>query len=140
MGATVPDGQFYGEVCRTRRVADLIFSETRYAAGTAVPVHAHVSPLLCLVVRGSFEERSRGRRRMLRRGAVLVHPADEPHAHRFEAPRARCFSVQLGPEWLAQAAPADRTRRRSCSKGCCSRCWASSPDLRRGVTTAAPPG
>ncbi|MGH7628056.1 MAG: AraC family transcriptional regulator [Gemmatimonadales bacterium] len=108
MGATIPDGQFYGEVGRTRRVADLIFSETRYAAGAAVPMHAHTSPLLCLVLRGAFEEQSRGRRRTLGPGTVLFHPEGEPHAHRFDTPRTRCFSVQLGPEWLAQAAPVQR--------------------------------
>lgn len=107
MAATVRNGQFYGEVCRTRRVADLVLSETRYAGGASVPWHAHASPLLCLVVRGAFEERSRGRSRTLGTGAVLFHPSDEPHAHRFEAPRTRCFSVQLGPAWLSQAAPAE---------------------------------
>ncbi len=109
MGATIPDGQFYGEVCRARRVADLVFSETGYATGAAVPMHAHESPLLCLVLRGGFEERSCGRRRMLGPGTVLFHPDDEPHAHRFDTPRTRCFSVQLGPKWLAEAAaPAAR--------------------------------
>ena len=110
MSATIPDGQYYGEVCRTRRVADLVLSETRYARGEIVPWHAHTSPLLCLVVRGAFEERCRGRRRTLGQGAVLFHPVDEPHAHRFEAPRTRCFTIQLGPEWLAEAAPVERSR------------------------------
>jgi AraC family transcriptional regulator len=110
MGAPIPDGQYYGEVCRTRRVADLVLSETRYAAGATVPWHAHVSPLLCLVVRGAFEERSRGRTRTLGTGAVLFHPDDEPHAHRFEATHTRCFTVQLGPVWLAAAAPGERLR------------------------------
>lgn len=110
MPVTVPNGQFYGEVCCTRRVADLVLSETRYAGGASVPWHAHASPLLCLVVRGGFEERSRGRSRTLATGAVLFHPSDEPHAHRFHAPRTRCFSVQLGPAWLAEAAPEERLR------------------------------
>jgi AraC family transcriptional regulator len=110
MGAPIPDGQYYGEVCRTRRVADLVFSETRYAAGATVPAHAHVSPLLCVVVRGAFEERSRGQSRTLGAGAVLFHPDGEPHAHRFRAPRTGCFTVQLGPTWLAEAALVDRRR------------------------------
>jgi AraC family transcriptional regulator len=107
---TVPDGQYYGEVCRTQHVADLVLSETRYDAGVIVPWHAHTSPLLCLVVRGGFEERSGGRSRSLKAGAVLFHPDTEPHAHCFEAAHTRCFTVQLGPLWLAAAAPAEELR------------------------------
>lgn len=104
MGATIPDGQYYGEVTRTQRVTDLVLSETLYARGAMVPRHAHTSPLLCLVVSGRFVEQSRGTTRTLGPGWVLLHPADEPHAHRFEAGRTRCFTVQLGPGWLASAA------------------------------------
>jgi AraC family transcriptional regulator len=107
---TIPDGQYYGEVCRTHHVADLIFSETRYRAGVTVPWHAHASPLLCLVVRGGFEERSSGRRRSLGAGAVLFHPDAEPHAHCFEAAHTRCFTVQLGPSWRATAAASGELR------------------------------
>jgi AraC family transcriptional regulator len=112
MGAPIPDGQYYGEVCRIRRVADLVLSETRYRAGATVPWHAHASPLVCLVVRGAFEERSRGRSRVLGAGTVLFHPDDEPHAHRFEASHTRCFTVQLGPVWLAGAGAGRGTRLR----------------------------
>jgi quercetin dioxygenase-like cupin family protein len=88
MGASIPDGQYYrdgqyyGELCHSRRVADVVFAETRYAGGAFVPWHAHASPLVCLVVRGALEERSRGRRRTLCAGTVLFHPHDEPHAWR----------------------------------------------------------
>jgi hypothetical protein len=84
MGATIPDGQYYGEVTRTQRVTDLVLSETRYARGAIVPRHSHASPLLCLVVSGRFVERSRVRTRTPGPGWVLLHPEDEPHAHRFE--------------------------------------------------------
>lgn len=104
MGATIPDGQYYGAVTRTQRVTDLVLSETLYARGAIVPRHAHASPLLCLVVSGRFVEQSRGRTRTLGPGWVLLHPEDEPHAHRFESARSRCFTVQLGPGWLASAA------------------------------------
>jgi AraC family transcriptional regulator len=107
MGATIPDGQYYGEVTRTQRVADLVLSETRYAPGAVVPRHAHASPLLCLVLSGAFVEQSRGTTRTLGPGCVLFHPENEPHAHRFEAGRTRCFSIQLGAGWLC-AVPQER--------------------------------
>ncbi|HET8624742.1 MAG TPA: hypothetical protein VFM14_14355 [Gemmatimonadales bacterium] len=97
MGASVADGSFFGEICRAERMVDVVFAETQYRQGSTVPMHAHESPLLCLVVQGAFEENSGARRRLLSRGAVLFHPAGEPHAHRFDEPRTRCFSVQLGP-------------------------------------------
>lgn len=74
MGATIPDGQYYGEVTRTQRVTDLVLSEIRYARGAIVPRHAHASPLLCLVVSGRFVEQSHGRTRTLGPGCVLLHP------------------------------------------------------------------
>ncbi|HEX2451529.1 MAG TPA: AraC family transcriptional regulator [Gemmatimonadales bacterium] len=110
MGAIVADGSFYGEVCRSRRVTDLVLAETQYPAGAVVPMHAHESPLLCFVVRGAFQEESRGHRRTLGRGSVLFHPRDEPHAHRFDVPRTRCFSVVLGPCWLGEVSPVEGTR------------------------------
>ena len=110
MSTSIADGRFYGEVCRSRRVADLVFAETRYREGSTVPMHAHESPLLCLVLHGAFEENSRGSRRLLRRGAVLFHPHDEPHAHRFDRPLTQCFSVQLGPRWLSEASRGEQAR------------------------------
>ena len=103
MGATIPDGQYYGDVTRTQRVADLVLSETRYARGVIVPQHAHASPLWCLVLSGRLVEQSRGTTRTLGPGWVLLHPEDEPHAHRFESARTRCFTVQIGSGWLASA-------------------------------------
>ena len=103
MGAPIPDGQYYGDVTRTQRVADLVLSETRYARGAIVPRHAHASPLCCLVLSGRLVEQSRGATRTLGAGWVLLHPEDEPHAHRFESARTRCFTVQLGSGWLASA-------------------------------------
>ena len=119
------------------RVADLVLVRDPVRRRSTVPWHAHASPLLCLVVRGAFEERSRGRSRTLGTGAVLFHPGDEPHAHRFEAPRTRCFSVQLGPVWLSQATPASAlgsagraTSRGAGSRGSPASCTMSSGAVR----------
>ena len=77
MGATIPDGQYYGDVTRTQRVADLVLSETCYARGATVPGHAHASPLWCLVLSGRLVEQSRGTTRTLGPGWVLLHFEDE---------------------------------------------------------------
>ena len=96
MSNPIQDGRFYGQVAVSRRLGDLVLSETTYEAGAVVPWHAHESPLVCLVLRGALEEfTARGHRRFPG-GALFYHPRHEPHAHRFEPPGVRCFTLILG--------------------------------------------
>ncbi len=90
-------GRFYGTLTARRAAGDVTLAEGRYGAGARIPTHAHRSPYFCLVVQGSFEERSGGDRQTCGPGTIVFHPAHEEHADWFGAAGARCFNLELAP-------------------------------------------
>lgn len=72
----------------------------RYAAGATMPGHAHDEAWLCLVLAGSYEESTLGRRRIHGVGDLLFCPAHTEHSQRFGADGA--FKLLLAPplSWL----------------------------------------
>jgi AraC family transcriptional regulator len=100
MSTRFKDGQFVGSLRGTRQVSGLTLAETEYPAGLHVPAHAHDHALCCLVLDGSFIERTGSRSANLKPGSLLFHPQDEPHSHDFERSGGRCFNIQFGSEWV----------------------------------------
>lgn len=83
-------------------MAGLTLAETEYSADLEVAAHAHDHAICCFVLEGSFTERSGNRSRLLESGALLFHPQDEPHSHRFHGSGSRCFNVQFGAGWMGR--------------------------------------
>lgn len=105
MGATLPNGQFFGELRSQRIRGGVTLSETRYPPGFRVPRHAHQHPYLCLVLEGAVIERPEGDvPKVLRRSSLYFHPGGQPHAEEFNGEATRLFSVQLGGDWLGRMA------------------------------------
>lgn len=101
MTALKANGDLYGRLGGSLRVADLVLSETTYEPAAVVPEHVHTDACLCLVLAGGFQERAGRRATTCDEGTVLYHPRHEPHAHRFVAAPSRCFTIQLGATWTA---------------------------------------
>jgi AraC family transcriptional regulator len=98
-------GSYFGRTLR-RRVADgLILTETRYPAGLKLPRHAHAQPYFCLVLAGSFMESDASNARECRPADCLVHRAGSTHSDAFHRRGARCFNVELAPEWMTRVGP-----------------------------------
>jgi AraC family transcriptional regulator len=104
MSTRFGDGHFVGGVLGSRNVSGLTLAETVYSPGLHVPAHAHDHGLCSLVLRGSFTERLGRRTAACGTGSLIYHPADEPHAHDFDAGGGRCFNIQFGSEWAARIA------------------------------------
>jgi AraC family transcriptional regulator len=100
MSTRFKDGHFVGSLRSTRQVSGLTLAETEYAAGLHVPAHAHDHGLCCLVIEGSFIERTGSKSATLEPGSLLFHPPDEPHAHDFARTGGRCFNIQFGSSWV----------------------------------------
>jgi AraC family transcriptional regulator len=94
----------YGSPSHLRRIAGLQVSTTAYAGDTALPMHEHADPYLCLVAGGGYAQNASGRSSDFREGMLLVHPEGHRHANRFSARGARCLSVYLSPELAATPA------------------------------------
>lgn len=100
MTSIVKDGQYAGATRQSRLVAGITLAETTYTPGLAVDAHVHPTTLISVVLDGAFSEiRGRASGVECPKGTLLVHPRDEPHAHRFSAEGGRLFVVQLGTEW-----------------------------------------
>jgi AraC family transcriptional regulator len=100
MSTRFQDGHFVGALRSTRQVSGLTLAETEYVSGLHVPAHAHDHALCCLVLDGSFTERSGSRSTNCEPGSLIFQPQDEPHAHDFQRGGGRCFNIQFGEGWV----------------------------------------
>jgi AraC family transcriptional regulator len=100
-------GTFYGDVRRDCRANHLTFSESRYAGGLIIPLHAHANPFFCLVLNGESTETVADKSRINSPSTLVYHPAKEPHANEWHR-SGRCFHIEIGADrWdkLTQDAP-----------------------------------
>ena len=105
-------GIYFGQPESRRVVGSLDLCRTAYAPHQRIPEHVHDAAYLCLVVSGSFHERSgRGEDEVVA-GSVVLHRPGERHADRFGARPTSCLNVGFAPawfereDWLAREGPA----------------------------------
>jgi AraC family transcriptional regulator len=82
-----------GQRARAHAVPGFRVSETHHAAG-ALAEHAHAEACFCLVVGGGLAEVRRGRALAMRAGELIVRPAGDEHADRFEPGGATCLNIE----------------------------------------------
>jgi hypothetical protein len=80
MPAPLSRGQFFGHTVRRRELGGLVLAETRYAAGSRVPMHAHQHGYFCLVRRGHYTEIFDRHTRDVGPLTVAFHPPEERHS------------------------------------------------------------
>lgn len=95
LAPSLPVGEFHGVRSAGRVLASMALVETEYAGAMEVPLHSHEAPYLCVVVRGTFEERAGRHTTTHTPESVIYHPAGERHADRFLPGGGRCFNVQF---------------------------------------------
>jgi AraC family transcriptional regulator len=100
MSTSLQAGYFIGALRGTRHVSGLTLAETEYRPNLIVPQHAHEHALFCLILDGSFTERTASRRTLCTTGSLIYQPGGEPHAHEFHEHGGLCFNIQFGPEWV----------------------------------------
>ncbi|SFS18398.1 AraC-like ligand binding domain-containing protein [Dyella sp. OK004] len=71
-----------------------------YGAGLTIPQHRHSEASLCLVVNGSYAQRTRGHEDIHHAGHLLFCPADEPHGQVFAQGGALKILLYPGPSML----------------------------------------
>ena len=73
-------------------------TEARYHAGHRLPSHAHRTPVLTFILRGSVREQcGTGIETCQPLGLVSI-PAGEPHSESFPAPGTRCLIIEVSDE------------------------------------------
>jgi AraC family transcriptional regulator len=92
-------GSYYGETVRRRRVADLVLTETRYAANAELPRHCHEHAYFCLVRRGGYAETYGTQLRTCGPMTLAYHPPQEVHAQQMGDAEVRSFNVEVTPPW-----------------------------------------
>jgi len=96
-------GVFFGRTLQSCAVAGLRLTESYYAPGLMLPVHAHDYAFFCLVMDGSYSETANGRTRICTHSSLLYHPPQEVHSDTFHRSGGRCLSIELNKEWLRRA-------------------------------------
>ena len=84
-----------GQAGRRIVLAGLILTETRHAPRTTIDSHAHIRAGINLVLGGRYGERVRGSFQIHPPATLIVKPAGEPHANRFEESGARCLLLEF---------------------------------------------
>lgn len=92
----------------------------RYGAGHIIPAHVHDRPVLCVVLGGAYQERTRGRETEHATGHALFCPAFEAHGQTIAADGA--LKLLIDPPAPAVDYLADRMRLSEAP-------WVRSPDL-----------
>jgi AraC family transcriptional regulator len=96
---TLPSGRYYGETVCDIACDGLRLVESTIGPATALQSHNHENAYLCLVLAGSFEERSGSSTRSCLPSLLKYHPAGEDHSERFGRAGARLFRIELGGKW-----------------------------------------
>lgn len=90
----------HGSVISEREVAGFQLMEAVYAPGQRVPRHSHEQANFCIALKGRCTE-SYGRKiRDYKPFTLDFLPPDHEHSLNFQATGLRCFSIDIGPQWL----------------------------------------
>ncbi|MEO6687816.1 MAG: AraC family transcriptional regulator [Dokdonella sp.] len=80
-------------------LAGLSIVDTRHRGASELASHEHVDPYICVVLDGSYEQRSNAVLACAP-GSVVLHPGGHAHANRFHVAGARCVNIQAKGDWL----------------------------------------
>ncbi|HEX4457900.1 MAG TPA: AraC family transcriptional regulator [Polyangia bacterium] len=103
MTSHLPRGRFLGRTLKRRKLDELVIIDSRHAAGTRLPRHAHEHPYFCVNYGGSYAEKYGRRRRHCRPGMLVFHPAGEYHSEDHESD-VGTLNVEVSGSWLRRIA------------------------------------
>ena len=94
--------QSFGHCQRRIDACGTSVRDTRLAASTDVPRHAHAAPYVCVVLDGDYLEQRESARadHACATGSLLTHAAGRFHANRVGRAGARCVNIELDAEAL----------------------------------------
>ena len=94
----LPEGTFFGENRRSKKVAGFNLTETLYRDRRSIPLHAHALGYFCLLLEGSYWEQYGRRRVEYAPLSVAFHPPGEEHRGRTQG--GRVFHVEIRTDRL----------------------------------------
>lgn len=103
MTSNLLDGRFFGRTLRRRQLDGLVIIDSRHAAGSRLPRHAHEHAYFCVNHGGVYAEKYGRRHRRCRPGMLVFHPAGEHHAEEHETDVAT-LNVEVSGSWLRRIA------------------------------------
>jgi AraC family transcriptional regulator len=103
MAPKLVHGRFFGRALNQRQMGDLVFVESRHAAGSRLPRHSHEHAYFCLNDGGHYKEQYGRRRRVCRPGMLVFHPPGERHAEEHDSD-VSTLNVELSGAWLRRIA------------------------------------
>lgn len=89
-----------GQIIDSKLIAGFYLTEISYAPKIDVPRHSHGHACLCLVLRGHYKERYRGKAIECQPSHLIFRPAEEMHSDHFGDLSVRCFIIEFETKWL----------------------------------------
>lgn len=102
-----------GDRLTERRFGPFRFDDTQYPRGLAMPRHAHETPHLSCLIRGSFGESLGSNEYTRQQGAVIFRRSDFEHSCQFHDAPVRILRVHFDEQWLSRVEAMADARPRS---------------------------
>lgn len=90
----------HADVTATFTTGGVLLTDGDYRPGLSISRHDHELASISVVLAGSYEERFGERRRHVRAGSVIIHPAGEHHDERHDAVRTTLLNIELPDQLL----------------------------------------
>ena len=91
----VKEQNYFGKTESSKNLKDFYISLTSYNPETKVANHFHGKPYLCLLVSGSYQEKSYKDSEIIKTGTTLFRPANYEHANNFSNDKGVCLNIEI---------------------------------------------
>jgi len=93
-------GTFFGENYRSYSRSGFVLSDTRHPQSLKTPLHYHELAHFSLLLQGGYWEEYGKRRVNYQPLSIVFHPPQEVQRGEVAKSGARCFHVEIAPQWL----------------------------------------
>jgi AraC family transcriptional regulator len=83
--------------CTTRRIGSIQVSEFRHPPGRSLPKHRHKGSVICIPLRGAYDETIHGKTLNAARGQMISKPPSVLHSDRFGAEGCTLILLEVEP-------------------------------------------
>ena len=87
-------GKFFGSTVRQREIRGFSLTSKEYERGMQIPLHSHELAHFCLVVDGSYEEKTQGSVRDCYASTLIFYPPDTVHSEKHLS-KGRHFLIEI---------------------------------------------
>jgi len=91
----VDKNTYYGNNSSSWDLQDFDVSFAVYDSKTITPFHHHAKPYLCLLLKGMYQEKSKGKTKVIKPGTILYREVNNEHGNEFSGEKGVCLNLEM---------------------------------------------